>query len=79
MDSTFTEQLQKPIVAIVCEDRGNHFSIIDIEPECSLKDFDFQEDMLYVGNLAINFNWYNSIVICTEENLQELKQELQIA
>lgn len=78
MDKTL-RGLEEPIVAIVCEDREKEFHFLFCESFTTLKDLDFQEDVLLIGNLAVYYNWFDSVAFCTKQTLDEIMKELQNA
>lgn len=76
MDQTLMDQ---PIVAICCSDREDNLRIIHLKPHTSFKELIFTDESIQIGNLCIHFHWYNNVVVCTEENLQKITNELQNA
>jgi|GEM_PF-5839358 len=68
--------LDEPIVAIACQDREGAFHFYYCDTPIQLKHIDFQDDLMRINNLCIAFHWFNSIVICTRETLEELKRKL---
>lgn len=77
--ATALEELNEPIVAIACEDRKGDCHLFYCEPHLNIKQLDFQDDILLIENFALVYDWFSKIIVCTEETLQELKQELQNA
>lgn len=76
MDQTIMEQ---PIVAICCEDRHHNIRFIHLKPHTTFDKLTFTDESLQIGNLLIHFKWYNNVVVCTEETLQQITKELQNA
>jgi hypothetical protein len=73
------EGLDTPIVALACQDRKGEFHFMYCEKPIFVRDLDFQDDILLIGNFALVFDWFNAVTICTEETLRELKHKLQNA
>ena len=73
------EGFDTPIVAIACQDHQGTFHFYYCETPIQLKDMDFQDELLRIGDFYIPYHWLNSVVICTEETLEELKRELENA
>lgn len=73
------EALNQPIVALACEDRKGEYHFFYCEEPIKLRDLDFQDELVRVGDFYIPYEWFNSVIVCTEEVLRELKQELQNA
>jgi hypothetical protein len=67
-----------PIIGIVCESRQGNFHIIEFD-EMDFDEINMQSEYVQLHNLYLYHSWYNSIIVCTEEILNQLKQELQIA
>lgn len=77
--STTLNVFKEPIVAIACRDMQDEFHFIYFEKPITLRDLDFQDELLRIDNVFIVFDWFNAVVVCTEETLREIKQELQYA
>ncbi|MCD7910904.1 hypothetical protein KC480_05115 [Bacillus velezensis] len=75
MDSSLKDST-KPLVALACKDRSGKFHIIHSKEPLSLENFKEHEKMVQMGKIHFPHKWYDSIIICTEENLQELKRAL---
>jgi hypothetical protein len=71
---TSLEGIDQPIVALACQNFTGEFHFIYPDTPMKLSDLDFQDDLLHVGNLFIPFDFINSVIICTEETLQKLKE-----
>jgi hypothetical protein len=75
--SEIRKEIEKPIVAIALEDNKGEFHFIN----CSLTlyDLDMQDDITIIKGLSLPHAFFKSIIMCTKEMLDELKEKLQIA
>lgn len=76
MDSSLTKKSSDPIVALACKDRVGNFHIIHNDEPIQLDKIERHSNMIRMNEICIPYNWYESIIVCTEENLQELKHAL---
>ncbi|KAF2421741.1 hypothetical protein B6K89_21365 [Bacillus subtilis] len=76
MDSSLIKQTPEPIVGLACKDRSGKFHIIRNDEPLHLDNIIEHNNMIQMKNIHIPYRWFESIIICTEENLQELKHAL---
>lgn len=77
--SAALEALQQPIVALACQDTEGEFHFFHCNDPIKLKDIDFQDDLIRIGDFYLVYSWFDSVIVCTEEILEEVKRELQNA
>lgn len=71
------EVLETPLVALICSNKGKHYGIYT--EDVKLGDVDFQDELIRIDNLFILYKWFDSIAACNNENLQEIKEKLEIS
>lgn len=77
MDSSLTTQkATEPIVALACKDRAGNFHIVRCDQPLTLNEIERRSNMIQMKEMCFPYKWYDSIILCTEENLQELKHAL---
>jgi hypothetical protein len=67
------------IVAIACEDKNGEFHFIKFDDAIEYHHIDFKDDRLIANNSVIHYAWYKSITVCTEETIEQFKDNLLIA
>lgn len=74
--STTIEGLNTPIVALACETRLGTFHFIYMDEPITIHDVDFQDEMIRIDQFYVPHDWFNAIVLCTEETLRDIKLSL---
>lgn len=76
MDTDVRKITNEKIVAIACLDRKGRMHISHLGEEVLLKYLDFQEDQIVVGKLHIPLVFFDEIIVCTQEILDDIKRKL---
>lgn len=77
--SSIVDKFDEPIIAIVCQDYKDDIYITHLMDPIRLGDMDFQDDLLMAENLIIHYEWFSTVIACTEETLAEIKEEYKKA
>lgn len=65
-----------PIHALACETDEGEFHIYECEEPIKMKDIDFHDEFVRVGDFYIILRMFASVIVCTEEVLEQLREEI---
>lgn len=72
MPTDVVDVFDTDIVAIAGQDKEENIYVYYLPEPIRFGDIDFQVNYFSSGNVIINFDWFETILVCSEKELQEL-------
>lgn len=67
------EVLNEEIVAIFAEDRNGESYMFYLNQPVLLNEVQFNENYLVADNLIVHYKWFETVIVCSKENVKEIK------